>query len=344
MLERTNLQKAWHEASMNYARALEADAAFQDSLSVAQAVFKQDHLAEDAVQVIMRCQYALGQRQKAVESYQAFAKHLDAELAIAPLEQTRALAESIRIASLTITEKPTAEKQAHPQTLRTTNKLRNLPTERSSFIGRETLLADISQFLEEGCRLITLVGSGGMGKTRLAMKVMLEHAQQFADGAVFVPLDTAHNTAEMAQQILTVLDIQQTDDAPNQQIIDNLKHQNLLLILDNLEQIPDAADLIHLMLENAPSISMLATSRQILGLQAEQIVEVGGMAIPQKQDADSEQLESVQLFLRAARRVASKFRLNADNQTAVYQICQQVDGSPLALELAANWAQTAFSG
>jgi non-specific serine/threonine protein kinase len=187
---------------------------------------------------------------------------------------------------------------------------------------------------------VTLVGPGGSGKTRLAQHVASELTTSFAQGVWSVMLAPVRDPALVLQSIMQTLYIQSSpDSSPVQSLIVYLRHKKLLLILDNFEQVTDAAQLVGELLAAAPGLKILVTSRAVLRLSGEHEFEVPPLPIP---DPDmllnketAAQYDAIQLFVERARLVAPNFELTDENATTIARICARVDGLPLALELAA---------
>ncbi len=216
-----------------------------------------------------------------------------------------------------------------------------LPFQPTAFVGRTTELAEIDALLgDPACRLLTLVGPGGIGKTRLAMRVAVDCAEQFDDGVYFVPLQSLDSSEFIVSAIADVLSFPFSPGVdPKQQLIQYLREKALLLVLDNFEHLLDGAELLTEILEAAPDIKLLVTSREVLNLQEEWLYSVRGLQYPEMHDAEQpEAYSAVQLFVERARQVRSDLAL-ADEQAAVIRVCQLVEGMPLALSLAAVWAK-----
>ncbi len=207
------------------------------------------------------------------------------------------------------------------------------------FVNRISEIAEITQRLNDtDCRLLTLVGPGGIGKTRLAIRVASGCADQFDDGVYFVPLQSLDSSEYIVSAIADVLGFLFTSgDDPQQQLFQYLREKALLLVLDNFEHLLERAELLTEILEAAPLVKLIVTSREVLNLQEEWLHSVPGLQYPETND--TEQLgaySAVQLFLERARQVRGNLSLE-DEQTGVARICQLVEGMPLALELAAVW-------
>lgn len=219
-------------------------------------------------------------------------------------------------------------------------------------IGREAEQADlVGRLCATPQRLITLVGPGGVGKTSLALAVVTALAARadtpFPDGIAVVPLATAAQVADVPLAIARALGLPPQSARPvSDQLVGALRDRRLLLILDNLEQLlsPSAGDtvtaLIDHLLQAAPGLRILATSRERLQLHAEWVLTLGGLGLPQiAQGAPSEDAAAVRLFIERARHATSDFALRPEDAPLVARICGSVEGLPLAIELAASWTR-----
>jgi predicted ATPase/class 3 adenylate cyclase len=208
----------------------------------------------------------------------------------------------------------------------------------TSFLGREREVGELMELLDAH-RLITLVGPGGTGKTSLAVELAHRMGDRFADGAVFVPLDSVADPALVGSAIVAGLSLRDTSGRPaRQQLLDNLSGRELLLVLDNFEQVLEAAPLVGELLENGPALKVVTTSRAQLRLAGEQVFPVPPLAVPEASDpidpAGLGSIESVRLFVDRARGVMPGFELTDDNAAAVADICRLLDGLPLGIEIA----------
>jgi predicted ATPase/DNA-binding CsgD family transcriptional regulator/transcriptional regulator with XRE-family HTH domain len=217
-----------------------------------------------------------------------------------------------------------------------------LPAAPTPLIGREAERADLARRLRDpACRLITLVGPGGIGKSRLALQVAGELAPAFADGAAFVALAPVAAAETVPAAIAEALDLSlASGNAPSDQLLATLRERELLLVLDNLEHLLDAIPLFAAILQQAPGVRLLGTSRERLRLQSEWAVELGGLSLPRGHTtADIERSDAGRLFIERASQVAGGFALTPANRADVARICRLLDGAPLAIELAATWVR-----
>jgi predicted ATPase/DNA-binding CsgD family transcriptional regulator len=224
----------------------------------------------------------------------------------------------------------------------------NLPHYSMPFVGRSQEIAQISdRFSDPGCRLLTLVGPGGIGKTRLAVQVALQLEGQFSNGVYFVPFQPLRSSAFMVSTIAEVVGLHFSPGSdPQQQLLHYLRNLELLLVFDNLEHLLDGASLLVSILRDAQGVSILATSRERLNLLEEWVFDVGGLDYPENESVlDIESYDAVSLFLNHVRRISAPGDLNSVQRSEVIRICQLVGGMPLGIELAAAWARTlSFNG
>ena len=223
----------------------------------------------------------------------------------------------------------------------------SLPILPTPLIGRRREMDELTQLLcDPQCRLLTLVGPGGIGKTRLAIETASRMQDSFTDGVYFVPLAPVNSTRFIVPVIADAIGFAFQGANlidPKTQLIGYLKGKQILLLIDNLEHLlaDPGIELLTDLLANAPQLKLLATSRESLELQAEWVFEVNGLPIPQGgQEKESAQNTSVELFLQRAQRAHVGFNVMAEDYPAILHICQLVDGNPLGIELAAAWVRT----
>ncbi len=214
----------------------------------------------------------------------------------------------------------------------------NLPLQLSSFIGRERELGEIAALLRQA-RLITLTGPGGTGKTRLALQAAAEALDAFPDGVFFVDLAPIADLALVPSAIAQALGVQEQPGVPAQQSLGYLLRQKrLLLLLDNFEHLLGAAGIVGALLQAAPALTALVTSRAPLRLRGEHEYPVAPLPLPESERLTPAQTASnpaVALFVLRAREVRPDFGLTEENAATVAAICARLDGLPLAIELAA---------
>jgi len=228
-----------------------------------------------------------------------------------------------------------------PSTLSLHRPLRSIPSLSTSFVGREQEIAAIcAQLRRTDIRLLSLFGTAGVGKTRLALQVAIELINQFADGIYFVALEQCSDTDEVMIAIAQAVGVQQEKGRSlPEQVKETLLGQSILLVLDNFEQVLSARLAMADLLASCPKLKMLVTSRVILHLRAEQLFEVSPLPLPTSEHlVDLKALSdyaSVALFVQRAQAVVPDFQLTPVNAAAVAGICTRLDGIPLAIELAA---------
>jgi len=226
----------------------------------------------------------------------------------------------------------------------------NLPAELTSFVGRRRELEEIRRRLRDS-RLVTLTGGGGTGKTRLSLRVVAELRRAFADGVWFVDLTELHDSGlhtplppdpdALAFLVTAALGLRErSGGSPLEMLVERLAGRQLLLILDNCEHVlPAAAILADALLRGCPRVRVLTTSREPLAIAGEALYAVPPLQVPGADPSlvDLRRCEAVTLLLSRARTVAPGFHLVADNHRAVAELCDRMDGLPLAIELAAAW-------
>ena len=278
-----------------------------------------DAWREEAHRQLMLAQFRSGQRSAALAQYETCRQLLDNELGIEPSAETEALLARIQAAgqipSLTLPHYPTA------------------------FVGRQAELATIeSLLLKTECRLLTLLGPGGNGKTRLAAQAA-ERAWQhslFLDGVFFVAVEEVDTLLLLATAVAEACHIPLTSgQEPQTQLITHLRHKEMLLVLDNFEQLLGTANWLSKLLSAAPGIKLLITSRERLAVQWEWVVSVDGLPYPPPTASNVAEFSAVQLFMNRAQAVKPDMAWTTAVQTETAHICQLVNGIPLGIELAA---------
>jgi predicted ATPase/DNA-binding CsgD family transcriptional regulator len=212
-----------------------------------------------------------------------------------------------------------------------------LPAEVTSFVGRRHELAEARRLLSVS-RLLTLTGPGGVGKTRLALRLADQVRRAFADGVYLVELDALNDPSLLPQTVAAALGVRDAAEDPIAILAEYLENMRVLLVLDNCEHLVDAcAVLADKLLAAAPGLRITATSRHVLGIEGEQILPIPPLATPDEHGpgGDGAYYDSMALFADRASAVLPDFTVDERNRDRVLQICQRLDGVPLAIELAA---------
>ncbi|MCC7362382.1 MAG: hypothetical protein IT317_23075 [Anaerolineales bacterium] len=320
--------------------ALTAAGDLPGALAQARRWLALDPLHEPAHRAAMRLLALSGDRAAALRHCEAATATLQAELRAAPEPETLALYEAIRRGELT-----GAPPTSAPAPRRV---VVDLPALATPFIGRRAEVEHLLTLLRDPAhRLITLVGVGGAGKTRLSLQAAGEVCGYFPDGVYFAPLAAVPSAAGVLPALAKAVRFlfYREQESHRQQLFDYLRDKRLLLLLDNFEHLLDAAPLAADLLAHAPHVKLLVTSRSRLNLPGEQLCHVSGMRLPTPAESDAwpdptreaQAYSAVQLFLDRARRVRPDFTLSRANLDAVLAIGRLTQGMPLALELAATW-------
>ncbi len=263
-----------------------------------------------------------GQRSAALAQYETCRRALAEELNVEPTNETMTLYERIR-----------AGEEFRPST-----PLHNLPPSPTSFVGRKTELDELADLLADpDCRLATLVGPGGVGKTRLALQTAADHVGAFTHGVYFVPLGPVSSTEFLLPALADALHFSfQSQQAPKEQLLNYLREKELLIVLDSLEHILEASEFLVEILRHAPDVVLLTTSRERLNLQEEWVYEIEGLTYPEDEITNGPGIyTAIDLFQQRASQANRHFALSQDQAPHVAHICQLVAGIPLGIELAA---------
>ncbi|NOZ49479.1 MAG: AAA family ATPase [Chloroflexi bacterium] len=331
----------------------------KDALDIAQTLIQLDNLREAWHRAAMRAYARLGKREAALAQYELCRQILGDELGMSPSARTQALAETIRAGqhpnggipphqrvrapTLAITQPPATD--LPPPS--------NLPMPTSSFVGRKAEMRVIAERMANPhCRLLTLLGPGGIGKSRLALQTAAKLRSSFEHGVFLVPLAQIDSADSFLPALASHLDLPVRGlKPPLTQLQDYLRERSLLLLLDNFEHLlndegwPAAAEFLSDLLLIAPAVKILVTSRQRLNLQEEWLLDLQGLCYPTNASlsrADLLNSGAVQLFLQRAAQLQASYEpatVTTDELTAVACICHLVQGMPLAIELAAAWAR-----
>ncbi|MBX3605943.1 MAG: tetratricopeptide repeat protein [Piscinibacter sp.] len=317
--ERGRLRGLWRQAVLALAGA--ADPA--PAAAWARRLLAADALDEEALRLLLRALAATGPQGEARQAYQRFAEALAEAVGLEPTLETRALLDAPAAAPTPL---------APPQPF---------PVRVDRFIGRRAELHELAGLLAQpGCRWVTLVGPGGIGKTRLLLQALPELAARHADGAVFAAFDDLGDDGQVGARLADALGLKLSARSPALvQVGRALAGQRRLLALDNVEHLPRGMQAIAQVLQDCPDVCVLATSRTRLPVPGEWVLPLQGLPWPGSDDADrAEDFDAVRLFRERARQHGPGLDRPGELAT-IARICEAVEGLPLALELAAVWTR-----
>jgi DNA-binding SARP family transcriptional activator/predicted ATPase/tetratricopeptide (TPR) repeat protein len=341
VVQRERLHGQALEALAALAAYHEGHGTYREAIGYARRQVALEPWREGAHRQWMRALAQSGRRSAALAQYEICRRTLDEELGAHPADETVALYEAIRDGAVLPARCPPLPN--------------NLPAATTPFVGREPLLDELRSLLQDpSCRLVTLVGPGGSGKTRLALQfasgiVAGARRDRFPDGVYFVPLGALRSGESIGPAVAQALGTGAgPGDDPEGQLLRVLRRKRLLLVLDNYEHLLGGAQAGRLygagaaaeILAAAPGVQILVTSRARLNVLAEHILPVGGMAFPVANGQEGEQIarhSAVALFLDRARALRPTFAPDGAALAQVGRICRLAEGMPLAILLAASW-------
>jgi predicted ATPase/DNA-binding SARP family transcriptional activator/DNA-binding CsgD family transcriptional regulator len=343
VLHRESLRETFLQTLTSFAGASEQSGDTGSAIDALEQAVALDPAREEAHVGLMRLYALRGQRQFALRQYGRLRAALISDLDVEPEKVSQQLYQAILLGRFPpgggSIQAAIAEQEA-PLSGR-----HNLPEPQNRFVGRSREIPEISALLN-ATRFLTLTGSGGVGKTRLALETARHRALQSSEDIWFVDLVALTDTVNVPVAVTKVLNIQETPGhAPVDQIIDALRESSTLLILDNCEHlVHPVASLIGTLLRECPGIRVLTTSREPLRVSGEVTYRVPSLPLPGDSIVHtgdlSCQAESVQLFVNRATQWQREFRLTNVNASLVADICRKLDGIPLAIELAAARVST----
>ena len=336
------LKRQQKEALSSLLSQIRHEKRLEQAIPYAKRLLALDSLDEEAQRQLIRLYAQVGQKSAALRQYQQCLNLLEQELGLPPEDQTVALFEEISNGTVG----PPADINFGAGTdLKSTKAVpHNLPSSSTSFVGRHGEVARVKKFLADpNNRLLTIVGPGGMGKTRLALDVAHSEREEghFSDGIYFVGLSRLEEPSGIVPAIAESVGLALLDGnrSPRQQLLDYLRNKSQLLILDNFEHLLSGAELAADLLNNGPGLHILATSRERLNLYEEQRYPLGGLDYPEEAEPEAMKAAgAVKLFVQRAQQRIPDFTLEPDDYAPLLEICRLVEGMPLGLELAATWA------
>jgi predicted ATPase/DNA-binding SARP family transcriptional activator len=287
-----------------------------------------DPWREESHRQLMRLLALDGQRSAALAQYETCRRALTEELGVEPAEETTALYEQIHAGEYDV-----EAGSVHTFTL---------PRSPTPFVGRAAELEALAERLADpDCRLLALVGPGGIGKTRLALRAAEEQRGLFAQGIAFVPLVSVSSPDLITPAIADALGFSlQGQEDPQAQLLNRLRDREMLLVLDGMEHLLEGRTLLDGILQRAPGVTLLVTSRERLNLREEWAYVLGGLPYPKELSPDKERLSTfgaMELFRQRASQADQRFTLSEGEIPQVARICRLVEGMPLGVELAAAW-------
>lgn len=328
-LEREGCQQAFATALRREAERLERHSDTWRAAGLYQRLLDLDEFDEWAASGHVRALALAGDMDQALKHYEAFRAKLEEELGVEPSSELQELAASVRAGSV----RPATTARQHRE---------SSPVPTTRFVGRHAELAEIRALIEKpDCRLVTIVGMGGIGKTRVALELERSLTGSFDDGAQFISLEPASNAEQAVARIAQALAVEvSAQQDVTQSVLEHLAARETLLVVDNLEHLPELSPFLATALAEAPRLKVLAASRAPLRLHGEWLYDLQGLAVPGDADPVTEDgFAAVELFVSAAHRVAPRLAFTSHDLKHVASICRQVDGLPLALELAAAWVK-----
>ena len=333
---RQKLQALYLDLQVGLATAYEERAEYRLSIELLEELAAEEPGREETNAALMRLYALTGRRRKALVQYEQYKRLAESRVGEPGVEpEIEDLYERIRTGGFPPADNPTVRpspsEAVHPN---------NLPVPRTSFIGREKEISEVKALLERN-RLLTLTGVGGSGKTRLALETARELLENHPDGVWMVGLTSISDPDLLPQAAAQALAVrEQPHRSLEETLTAALRGKNLLLLLDNCEHVVDAvAKLAEALLEGWPGLKILATSRELLGIEDEVNWSVPPLSLPGPDDEllveDLQEAESVRLFADRASRRLTSFSLTPETAGSVAKICRKLDGIPLAIELAA---------
>jgi predicted ATPase/DNA-binding SARP family transcriptional activator len=333
--ERDRLEAAYEGLMQHHLSVVLKEQRWMEAIHWAERWIAQGHFPEAAYRALMVAHASTGDIPKVEAAYQRCLQALQQEIGVEPSEETELLYQRLLAGEKVAPPPPLEEREQRP---RLDVKQIHLPAQPTPFIGRKQELTDVNRLFSEA-RLLSLIGPGGIGKTRLAIKAAEEVAAEFRQGCYFVALAPIQAAEHLVQTIAEAVRFPvATHEDPKLQLLRYLQERELLLVMDNFEHLLDGVVLVNEILDTAPDVKILITSRERLNLQGETCFVLRGMGFPEGVGGkDTGKHDAISLFIQTAGRVRTDFDPSVDEVGQIAKICEIVEGIPLAIELAAAW-------
>lgn len=337
-LERERLRGAWRLAVLHRSQELGEGGWYLEAADLLKALLEAEELDEVILQAYVMALLGAGGRNQALHACETFVRRLHDELGLDPTVNLVQMIQAL--------QSPEAQIAPNlPLNVPARTPGAGLLTAATSFIGRGTELAEVRRLLTQTtCRLLTLTGPGGIGKTRLAQEAARQLTPEYPDGVYHVPLAGLTDHTLIASGVADLLGLTLRGQAtPLNQVTREIGQHKRLLVLDNYEHLLEGAGIVAELVQQCPNLRVLVTSRERLGVPGEWLLALGGLEYPDTPDVgevEGQYFDAVQLFIERARCGRLDFDVQSGAWAKLLRLCQLVDGSPLALELAATWVRS----
>lgn len=327
-LEREQLGQSYALALKNETERFVAEGDFTKAAELSGDYLALDDLDEDALHLHLRCLALSGQKSRALKQFQAFKILLADEFDLDPRQSTLELIRSIE-ADEVAAQARTAASVRRP----------SLPQQGTRFVGRKQELKQLQTLLAKpDCRLVTVIGLGGAGKTRLALEAARANWDSYPDGVHLIALAPLTNEANVMTHLMQQFGLKAGSGDLQGVVIQYLQDKHALLFMDNFEHLLGLKAFVQKLITQVPQLKLLVTSRERLNLQSEWLFELGGLSYPAVDAAEPlVSFEAYQLFTNGVRRLMPTFQMSERDLDTVAELCRRLEGLPLALELAASW-------
>lgn len=327
MLEQERLRGRVANAMLKLVELALASGYYEQGIEYGRKLLAIEPLWEEAHRALMILLVKSGNRTAALQQYEACVKILQIELDIEPDEETQNVYRDIKTGRIRVSTEP------HQRPT-------NLQQPTTPYVATPSVIEKINSLLDNPkCRLVTIMGQGGMGKTRLSQHLGLQRLEDYLDGVYFVPLASVTVPEVLPLAILDALGVDHTDSrlSPLDTLLSLLRRKHVLLILDNFEHLMNKADVLSTILGHAPYVQIVVTSREQLHLQGEHVFYLRALAYAESKK-DHSSFEAGELFVQMAKLAQVDFDATPHLE-AINHICQLVDGLPLAIVIAAAWVR-----